>query len=588
LDLLSAADGELQSFAEGIRFDEGAEIFEEGSPGDCFYIIDNGVVRIELAGRELDSDFVLGYVNPASILGEISLLDGMPRSASAIAHGGPVAARKITRAMVDRLIEANPALHSALMHALGRSAAERLRRSNERVAESLALRTDPEVDDMVARAKAAQAQIEAWSEEELDALLRALADEVDLRREELAIATVEETGMGDAAHKARKNRMASRGVYESLTGYRGHGKLHADPERLVTEFASPLGVVFGIVPMTNPVATAIFKTLIAVKSRNALILSFHSATRSTGNRFGDSIQHVLIENGAPTDLIQWVRKRNSRRKTELFMSHPDVSLVLATGGASVVQAAYASGTPAIGVGPGNAPALICSDASADSAAEAIITSKCFDNGLVCGSEHNLVVVQAKLEDFEAALIKRGAAILTPDESRAFLAAAIDPRTNHLRPKLVGKSAMTLAETTGIVRPYTISLLVVPADKPLADNPLALEKMAPVLSLFVVHDEEEGFRICKELLCLEGTGHTAIIHTQNRLRMESFAQLMPAGRTLVNSPGSQGVVGFTTNLDVSLTLGCGSYGKNSTTDNVTYRHLTNVKRMAEFVAPTRDW
>ena len=250
-----------------------------------------------------------------------------------------------------------------------------------------------EVDAMASRASRAQEAFESWNDDRIDALLHDLADAFADAAEELAIATVAETGMGSVLDKTFKNQFASLGVYASFAGKPGQGTLTVDAARQVAEVASPVGVVFGVVPVTNPVATAMFKTLIALKGRNALILSFHHRALGVAERTVAIVQGVLEAHRAPLDLVQWVRRAGGRATTTKLMSHPLVSMILATGGTGLVKAAYSSGTPAIGVGPGNAPVLICPDADLDEAARAIVQSKTFDNGLICGAEHNLVVDQ---------------------------------------------------------------------------------------------------------------------------------------------------------------------------------------------------
>ena len=462
---------------------------------------------------------------------------------------------------------------------------------------------DQDVDVVVHRARGAQAAFENWTDPRIDALLSDIATMLAGRAEELAIAAVSETGLGNVPDKTLKIRFASLGVYNSLAGQIGQGVLSVDAERRVTEIASPVGVVFAVAPVTNPVATAIFKMLIAIKGRNAIILSFHHQALGVGRLTCGLVRDALQAHGAPADLVQWV-PRPGRTVTRRFMGHQGVSLVLATGGQSLVEAAYSSGTPAIGVGPGNAPAWICADADVEGAARAIVSSKAFDNGVICGAEHNLVVDARVAGPFAEALIRAGSAILTPAETHHFTAQAIDPHAGALRKGLVGQSAESIAAAIGVVRPYPIRLLVVPAVFPglsgftsevlpqrsdlrgltseaaqALDRFTTGEKLAPVLSMFTVDGEDEGLRLCQALLSIAGAGHTAVIHSTNAARIERFARVIPAGRILVNSPAAQGCCGMTTGLACSMTLGCGTFGGNSTTDNITFRHLLNVKRVA---------
>lgn len=450
----------------------------------------------------------------------------------------------------------------------------------------LANTEDTDVDAMVERAVHAQKEIQDWPEERIDRLLQALAEKVSTHAEELAIAAVQETKLGNVADKTAKNRFASLEVYRSLVGQIGQGRLSLDKRGKVTALASPVGVVFGLVPATNPTSTFIFKVLICLKGRNAVILSPSQRALGVSNRLGELIQMVLREQSAPAQLVQWVRSKNSRTTAITFMEHPNISFILATGGPAMVRAAYRSGTPAIGVGAGNAPVLICADANLKHAAGCIVMSKSFDNGIICCSEHNLVVVQSCVRAFKEALEKQGAAVLSEVETLAFLKAMVDLSRNRLKSQVNGQFAADLAAQVGILRSYPIKLLVIPTGDVSEKNPLAIEKLAPILSLFTVADEHVGMQVCQQLLALDGMGHTAITHTHNTALIEAFAASMPASRILVNAPGTQSGIGMTSGLIPSLTLGCGTFGGTSTTDNVTYSHLLNIKRVAYYRAPRR--
>jgi acyl-CoA reductase-like NAD-dependent aldehyde dehydrogenase len=256
-------------------------------------------------------------------------------------------------------------------------------------------------------------------------------------------------------------------------------------------------------------------------------------------------------------------------------------LILATGGPGMVRAAYASGTPAIGVGSGNAPTFISASADVERAAQAIVLSKSFDNGLICGSEHNLIVDASRRTEFVAALERAGAAVLTPAETGRFGMVFNDERTGF-RPEVVGQAATLIAHTLGIAREWPIKLLVVPTELAEA-GPLAGEKMAPVVSLFTTDGDDEALDLSLRLLANQGAGHTAIIHAEDESLVERFSRVIPASRILVNSPGSHGVCGITSGLSPSFTLGCGTFGGTSTTDNVSYRHLQNIKRLARVIS-----
>lgn len=438
---------------------------------------------------------------------------------------------------------------------------------------------DADVEAMVARAVTAQETFENWTDLRVDALLRELANAFADQAEELAMATVAETGLGNVEDKTIKNRFASLTVFESIAGKITQGQIAVDARRQVSELASPVGVIFAIVPQTGPVETAIFKMLIALKTRNALILSVPRQAFNAGRMAAAIAHRVLIAHRAPADVVQIV-ERPGRVTARRFMSHPRVSLVLATGGTGLVKAAYRSGTPAIGVGPGNAPAWVCADAHLERAAAQIVGSKAFDNGLICGAEHNLVVDDRVVPAFVESLTRYGAAVLTRDEERLlFRLGAVDLDSGQLRRDFIGQPAQAMADVLGIERPYPIRLLVVPSDASTLSGFYAGEKLAPWLSFFPASGEDQGLRLCRMILRTAGAGHTAIIHTTSRARMERFARVMPAGRILINAPGAQGCCGMTTGLEHSLSLGCGTYGGNSTTDNITWRHLLNIKRVA---------
>jgi CRP-like cAMP-binding protein len=323
LDGLTAELSVLLPYLEPVEFAAGDLIFEEGTTGDSCYLIDGGEVRLEVARPELDSDGVLGFLEPGTILGELSLLDNQPRSASAYAQS-KVNARRLTVADIDKLRSEKPALALEIYRALGRDAAKKLRSTTQRLAEFAVTGRDKDVDDTVARSIAAMKVFSSWTDAQVDAMLEKVAFAIASQAEALAKATVEETKMGNVPDKTAKNQMASVGVYRSIAGKLARGAIATFPDRKITEFASPAGVIFALIPMTNPVATAAFKTMIALKGGNALILSFHRAALGVGNTVGALIQQALVEAGAPKDLVQWIPKRSSRKKTAMFLSHPGV------------------------------------------------------------------------------------------------------------------------------------------------------------------------------------------------------------------------------------------------------------------------
>ena len=573
----------LRPLFKPVKFSKGTMIFEIGSPGDGCYVIRDGIVRLELPPegsnpRDHDHEHVLTYQEPGTILGELVLLDRLPRSATAYAHTD-VRGYRLDSSDLEALGERHPRVAAKINAILGQGASLKLRALTHRFADFICKDVSPMVDEMVRRAREAQAEFEGWHEEKVDALLKSLAEEIHENAEKLARLNVEETGIGNVPDKVTKIRLGSMGVYHAIAGQDGSGFSGTEAGGKIEDVLSPVGVVFGLVPVTNPVSTFIYKVLICLKGRNAVILSSSRRALKTAGRTGELVQAVLREHGAPLDIVQWVRDRNSRKTTCDFMQHDGVNFILATGGPSMVKAAYSSGTPAIGGGSGNAPVWIAPDADIGLAAEQIVSSKSFDNGVVCASEQNLIVdVQVKAQ-FVTALEAAGAAVLSSEEAASFLEQSADPAKKHFKPELIGKSAIFLAERTGIQRDYPIKLIVIQAHEVASGDVLSQEKLLPVVSLFTTTSDDQSIRIAQDLLKIDGHGHTAIIYSQSPGKVKRFGLAIRASRILVNAPGVQGSIGLATGLTPSLTLGCGTFGGSSTTDNVTYRHLLNVKRLA---------
>jgi acyl-CoA reductase-like NAD-dependent aldehyde dehydrogenase len=438
---------------------------------------------------------------------------------------------------------------------------------------------EPAVDALVTRSAAALDSIAGWPEDQIDALIAALAAQIAAHAEELAAATVAETGIGCVPDKAVKNRFASLGVARSLIGKPGAGVAGGSGPEGLTEIAEPMGVIVGLIPVTNPVATLVFKALICIKARDALIASCHRDAAGVGAKTADLLRQVLARHGACADLIQTVPRTPSRQATATLMRHPGVAMILATGGTAMVKAAYSSGTPAIGVGPGNAPAWICADADLQAAARMVVASKAFDHGIICGSENNLIVDQPVRDDFTAALREAGAAVLGPADCDRLARAALDPRDGRLRRTVLGQAATAIAAQAGIAVPAGTRLLVAPLPRRAVPGPYGREKLAPILSLFTADGQDDAIGLCRQILGNGGQGHTAIIHTRSHQLPLSFARQMPVSRILVNGPGAHGCIGLGNALTPSLTLGCGTDGRTSTTDNITYTHLVNIKRIA---------
>jgi acetaldehyde dehydrogenase/alcohol dehydrogenase len=460
----------LDPYLDRRRFAQGQCLMRQGTAGGECYLIEDGEVRLEVERPDLDSHGVIAYLHAGMLCGEFSFLDGRPRSASAYTHTDVVASR-LSAERLQQLCGNDPQTGLAVLRALGQDAAAKARQSSQQLEEFVFTeQIDPSADRMVAAAAAAQAALAGWPEARVEALLEQIAQAAAVRAEELAAATVTETGIGNVADKTFKNRFASLEVNRSLQGKPGVGRWPTD-ERGVTEIASPVGVVLGLIPMTNPVSTLVFKTLICLKARNALIVSHHPAAVGIGVRTVELIRAVLRDQGALVDLLQSV-ERASRTRTAMFMRHPGVSLILATGGAAMVKAAYSSGTPAIGVGSGNVPAWVCADADPEAAAVAVVASKAFDHGIVCGSEDNLLVDEAVRAPFVAALRRAGAAVLDGQQTDRLAAHAFDPADGHLRRSVLGQPASQIAAAAGVELDDPVRVLVLPCRWSRSTGPMA--------------------------------------------------------------------------------------------------------------------
>lgn len=582
LDMISDDQRQkAEQYLELFEFNENEFVYRAGDKADRGYLVDEGEVRLEIATDELDSERVLEIVPPDVFFGEHALLGVTEHKVNAIASTY-VRGRSLSEQAMERMQREDPELAAVVYRALGTSTAAKLRLAVAAVSEQryMTYGHTAEVDEMVARARKSQEAFVGWSEKHVDELLFAMCEPIITNAVELAEDAVAETHMGNVRDKTLKHINAALGVYEHIVGKQGAGAMRSRASRDVIEVADAMGVLFGLIPATNPVSTTCFKALISIKSRNAIILSPNRIGSKVVVKTVDMLREVLRKHGAPEDLIQVVRERQSRQTTAMFMRHKGVDLVLATGGASMVRAAYSSGTPAIGVGPGNAPCVIASDADLEHAADSIVKSKSFDNGVICGAEHNLVCVASKYDAFVAALERNGAAVLTPEETSLFVAKGLS--TGVLGRRIVAQDPSAIAEFIGVQRPYPIRLIVVPSVEISEHNPMAREKTAPVLSLFRVANDSDAITTSEQLLAIDGTGHTAMIHTKNKNLANQFASRMRASRILVNSPGTQGIMGACTGLTPSFTLGCGTYGGTSTTDNVSYQHLMNVKRVAWYL------
>jgi len=442
------------------------------------------------------------------------------------------------------------------------------------------LRSIQDARDAVAEAAGARAALAKLDQAATDAIVEAMGRAASRHAQPLARHAVEETGCGRYESKVQKNRFCAEEHVAFLRTQRTVGLLARDDERRVYEMAEPVGVVAAIIPMTNPTSTTIFKALIALKARNPIVFSPHPRAVGCITETAAILRDAAIGAGAPRGAIRWMGSP-TLEGTQALMRHPDVGIILATGGPGLVRAAYGSGKPAFGVGPGNVPAFVHRSADPDAAARTIVASQRFDNSLVCASEQSLVLDAPIRDACLAAFERHGAWWCDEEQTRAL--ERLVARDGRLNTAIVGKDPWWLAEQAGFRVPRETTVLLAPATGVGPEHPLSIEKLAPILAVYTVRDWREACERCHEILAFEGMGHTLALHARDEEVIWEFFRVKPAYRVLVNAPSSQGAVGFATALEPSMTLGCGAAGNNSTSDNITARHLINVKRLA-WVSP----
>ncbi|MDK2799557.1 MAG: hypothetical protein PWQ70_1176 [Clostridiales bacterium] len=430
---------------------------------------------------------------------------------------------------------------------------------------------------LIKKAKAAQKEFEKFSSEKIDAIVEKVAKAAMKEAEVLAKMAVEETGFGKWKDKFIKNKIASEKLYEYIKDMKTLGIIHEDKEKKIVEIGTPVGVITALIPSTNPTSTVIYKTLIALKSGNAVIFSPHPSAMKCTSKTVEVLRRAAVEAGAPEGLIGCLTELAMEGTNELMM-HDDVSLILATGGTAMVKAAYSSGTPALGVGPGNVPVFIERSADIPAAVCKILASKTFDNGTVCASEQAIVTERCIAEEVKKAFIKQGGYFLTGEKLEKVVGIMERPN-GGMNPKVVGKSAQAIAEMAGIDIPAGTKVLIC-EEKGVGKNyPFSKEKLTALLAFYTVEDWQEACELCFELLENGGIGHTLSIHSNNEKIIKEFALRKPVSRFLVNTPSTQGAIGLSTNLAPAFTLGCGTVGGNATSDNVGPMHLINIRRMA---------
>jgi acetaldehyde dehydrogenase (acetylating) len=432
------------------------------------------------------------------------------------------------------------------------------------------------------RAKAAQLVLAEFSQQQVDAVVDAMAAAVTPQAETLARLAVEETGYGVVADKVQKNLFASKQVYDFIRPMKTVGVINRIEDRKIIEIAEPFGVVAAVIPSTNPTSTAIYKILIAIKARCAVVMTPHPSAARCITCAADIMNEAARRAGLPEGGIGWMRTVTLEGTQELMKSR-EVSVILATGGMGLVRAAYSAGKPAYGVGPGNAPCYIESSADIRKAASDILTGKAFDNGVLCSSPNSVVVDQAVEAEARRQFLDQGGYFLKPAEADALARQLVTPQRLP-NPAFVGKPATFIAEKLGITVPAGTRALIAELNGVGRDFPLSIEKLCPVLSYYVVKDWREGCERCKDILRYGGMGHTMSIHSQNDAVILEFGLHKPAYRICVNTPTTHGSIGLTTGLDPAMTLGCGGFGGNITSDNISPRHLINIKRVAYELRP----
>lgn len=437
------------------------------------------------------------------------------------------------------------------------------------------------IDELVSKVSQAQKKFAEYSQEQVDYIFRRVALKMSSLRIPLAKMAVEETGMGVVEDKVIKNHFAAEYIYNKFKNTKTCGILEEDKDNGLIKMAEPLGVIAGVVPTTNPTSTAIFKTLIALKTRNGIIFSPHPRAKKSTVEAARIMLEEAVKAGAPENIIGWIDEPSILR-TQYLMQHPKVDIILATGGPGMVKSAYSSGKPALGVGAGNTPAVIDETADIQMAVSSILMSKTFDNGMICASEQSVIAVKEIYDAVKAEFLKRGAYILTAAEKEKLgKVIMIDGKLNA---GIVGQKAATIANMAGIkVAPET-KVLIAEVVKVGKEEPFSAEKLSPVLAMYKAPDFESAAKLAKDLVTFGGNGHTSVLYTDQSKdeRVKYFGHLLHTGRVLINCPSSQGAIGdiYNFRLEPSLTLGCGSWGGNSVSENVGVKHLMNIKNIAK--------
>ncbi|MBC8744167.1 bifunctional acetaldehyde-CoA/alcohol dehydrogenase [Lactobacillus sp. Marseille-P7033] len=436
------------------------------------------------------------------------------------------------------------------------------------------------VDDLMAKSQAAFEQLRYYSQEQVDKICQAMALAAEEHHMDLAVDAANETGRGIAEDKAIKNIYASEYIWNNIRHDKTVGIIEDNDEDQTITIADPLGIIAGIVPVTNPTSTTIFKSIISAKTRNTIIFSFHRQAMKSSIKTAKILQEAAEKAGAPKNMIQWLPE-SSRENTTALLQHPNTATILATGGPSLVKAAYSSGNPALGVGPGNGPAYIEKTANIERSVYDIVLSKTFDNGMICATENSVVVDEEIYDKVKEEFQKWNCYFLKPNEIDKFTDGFIDPDRHQVRGPIAGRSANAIADMCRIKVPDNTKVIIAEYEGVGDKYPLSAEKLSPVLTMYKATSHENAFDICAQLLHYGGEGHTAAIHTLDDDLATKYGLEMRASRIIVNSPsGISGIGNIYNNMTPSLTLGTGSYGSNSISHNVTDWDLLNIKTIAK--------
>ena len=435
------------------------------------------------------------------------------------------------------------------------------------------------IDDLAQKGKAALKEFMELDQETVDRIVKEMALAGLDQHMELAKLAIEETGRGVYEDKITKNIFATEYIYHNVKYDKTVGIINENKYENVYEIAEPVGVVAGVTPVTNPTSTTMFKAIISIKTRNPIIFAFHPSAQKCSSEAARILRDAAVLAGAPENCIQWI-ETPSIEATKQLMNHKDIALVLATGGAGMVKSAYSTGKPALGVGPGNVPCYMEKTTDVKRSVNDLILSKTFDNGMICASEQAVIIDKEIYKEVKDELIYNNCHFLTPDEKKKVEKLVINEHTCAVNADIVGKPAHLIAKMAGVKVPENTKILIAECNSVGPQEPLSREKLSPVLACFKSQSTEDGIRLAEEMLEFGGLGHSAVIHSSNQEIIEQFGLRMKACRIIVNAPSSQGAIGDIYNAYMpSLTLGCGSYGNNSVSSNVTTVHMMNIKKMA---------